>query len=58
MTPGPGKGFNLVAVDPFEELGRELYFIEHYDTREEADAALKDFKKSSTDAVYIYGGDD
>ncbi len=51
----PKKGFNLVGVDKFEQPGDELYLVKNFDTRAEAEAALKKEEKAHPrDAFHVY----
>ena len=55
----PDEGYNLVGVDDFEEAGNELYLIDSFDTRVEAEQAMKTRKSEDADeVVYIYGDKD
>lgn len=60
----PGKGFRLVGLDDFETDGSQLYPISIHATREEAEAALRDWESKHTqtspnqDKAFIYGPDD
>lgn len=55
----PDQGFNLVGFDDYEEPGDELYLIAHFDTRAEADAALRERQSADEDEVlYVYGSED
>ena len=49
----PKEGFALVGIDDFEDFGEQLYTIEHFDTIEKAQAALKTWKESEKDDVVI-----
>jgi len=51
----PKKGFNLVGVDTFEQPGDELYLVQHYNTRAEAEAGAKKWKKDAPrDIFHVY----
>ena len=52
----PDEGYNLVGVDSFEAPGEELYLIDHFATREEAEAAKARFEAENPgDKVHVYG---
>lgn len=51
----PKTGYNVVGVDDFEPPGDQLYIIGHYESREEAEAALARWKESHEDPAYVYG---
>jgi hypothetical protein len=55
----PKQGFDLVGLDDFEvEPEDELYFIEHFETQKEAEAAQKARKEDDPDEVtYVFGRD-
>lgn len=50
----PKTGYNLVGIDDYEEPGKQLYLINHFDAYEEASEAQKKYKGNSV----IYGPDD
>lgn len=57
MEMVPSAGFNLVGVDTFEwDPGAELYFIAHFETREEAEKAQKE-RNNPFERTYIYEPD-
>lgn len=47
----PESGFNVVGIDEFEPPGEQLYFIEHFDSIEDA----KMFALEREDNVTIIG---
>lgn len=51
----PDSGFNLVGIDPFEVIGKKLYFIEHFDLYQEALKAKKD-RKNPDEYLILYMG--
>lgn len=51
----PESGFNLVGIDPFEALGKKLYFIEHFDRYQDALKAKKE-RKYPTEYLILYKG--
>lgn len=54
----PKKGFNVVAVDTFEEPGDELYLVSNHATEAEANEACSARKRSHPhEPCYVYGPD-
>lgn len=51
----PESGFNLVGIDPFEVVGKKLYFIEHFDLYQEALKAKND-RKNPNEYLILYKG--
>ncbi len=50
----PKKGFNLCSIDDFSPMGDCLSLINHFDTKEEAEAAQKSEQYKNLKTV-IYG---
>lgn len=53
----PETGFNVVAVDDYEEAGDELYVVANYDDRESAEAHAKSHTEETGEKAYVYGSD-
>ena len=53
----PKEGFNLVGLDDFEMPGEQLYLIRSFQTRAEAEKALKAYAQKTDDKLFIYGAD-
>lgn len=51
----PESGFNLVGIDPFEEPGKKLYLIEHFERYQEALEAKKS-RKNPDEYLILYHG--
>jgi len=55
----PESGFNVVELDDFASPGEELTVLSHHDSRADAEAALKQYKKDQPKArLAIYGSTD
>jgi hypothetical protein len=50
----PKTGFNVVAVDSYENPGEALYFVDHFDNAEEAEKARATYQKKHKDVAYVY----
>ena len=54
----PESGFNLVGLDDYEKPGEELYFIAHFDKKDDADAEQKKrAEDNSGEKMFVYGSD-
>ena len=52
----PATGFNVIGVDDFEDPGEQLYLIGHYETEDQAKAALKEWQgRNPGEATHLYG---
>ena len=51
----PENGFNLVGIDYFEELGNQLYLVEHFEMYQDALNAKKD-RKNQDEYFVLYKG--
>jgi hypothetical protein len=52
----PDEGFNLVAVDDFEQLGEDLFLVDHFDSLEAAEAAQAERRAENPDEkTFVYG---
>ena len=49
----PETGFNLVGIDYFEDIGNQLYIIEHFDMYQDALNAKKD-RKNQEEYFVLY----
>jgi hypothetical protein len=55
----PEAGFNLVGLDDYEQAGDELYLIDNFATRPEAEAAkTARLKENPDEKLFIYGSTD
>lgn len=54
LMPKTGEGFNVVAVDAYEEPGDELYLVGNFETEAEAKEAAEAHTKRSGDKAYVY----
>jgi hypothetical protein len=55
LTPKPGKGFNVVGVDEYNDPGEELYLAGNFPTREAAEKHLAKMKRETPEErYYIY----
>ncbi len=55
----PKQGFNVVGLDKFEAPGEELYLVDHYASRQDADKKVKEMKRlHPQDVFYVYGPTD
>lgn len=54
FMPKAGEGFNVVAVDAYEEPGEGLYLVGNFDTEAEADEAAQAHTERSGDKAYVY----
>jgi hypothetical protein len=51
----PKAGFRVVLVDTFDPPGEDLHVLADFETREEAEAFLKEKQKGNTcDKFFIY----
>ncbi len=53
----PKTGFNLVGLDDFEKPGEQLYLINSYGSRAEAEKAMKAYGQKTDDKLFIYSPD-
>lgn len=59
LTPKPGKGYNVVGVDEYEEPGEELYLVGNFPTEEAAEKKLAAKEKEIPgQKFYIYAPDE
>jgi hypothetical protein len=54
FMPKAGEGFNVVAVDAYEEPGDELYLVGNFESEAEAEEAAAAHTKRSGDKAYVY----
>jgi hypothetical protein len=51
----PEIGFNLVGIDYFEDIGNQLYLVEHFEMYQDALNAKKD-RKNQEEYFVLYKG--
>ena len=50
----PREGFNVVAVDDYEEAGDDLYLVGQYKTKEDAESHAANHTKETGEKAYVY----